>query len=80
MSCSLWPQKSQLEGYEVMQVLYIFAYKDIFDIFWQNEKTNWMNLHLATWISITKNILLFPSCIMYKYNEYSRVMNTDGFD
>lgn len=33
MSCSLWPQKSQLEGYEVMQVLYIFAYKDIFDIF-----------------------------------------------
>lgn len=25
-----------------MQVLYIFAYKNIFDIFWQNEKTNWM--------------------------------------
>lgn len=24
---------SQLEGYEVMQVLYIFAYKNIFDIF-----------------------------------------------
>lgn len=42
MSCSLWPQKSQLEGYEVMQVLYIFAYKNIFYIFWQNEKTNWM--------------------------------------
>lgn len=25
-----------------MQVLYIFAYKNIFDIFLQNEKTNWM--------------------------------------
>lgn len=62
-----------------MQVLYIFAYKNIFDIFWQKEKTNWMKFAFSD-MNINYKKYLIISLIMYKNNEYSRVMNIDGFD
>lgn len=62
-----------------MQVLYIFAYKNIFDIFLQNEKTNWMKFAFSD-MNINYKKYLIISLIMYKNNEYSRVMNIDGFD